>query len=98
MTAYVIFTREEEVKDADALAEYQRRNRESAGAHDITPLVVYGNVEALEGDQPDGVIVLAFPSVEQAKAWYYSEDYQAAKPFRDKAARYRGFIVEGIGS
>jgi len=96
VTAYIIFTREEPIKDQEALAEYQRRNRESAGSHDLTPLVVYGDVEALEGEEPDGVIVLAFPSLEEAKAWYYSDEYQAAKPFREKAARYRGFIVEGL--
>ena len=96
MTVYMIFTREEPVRDTAAMAEYQRLNRESAGSHKIKPLVVYGAVEAVEGKAPDGVIVLEFPTVEDAKAWYNSPHYQAALPYRLKAADYRAIIVQGV--
>ena len=96
MPAYMILTREEPLRDAEAMAEYQRRNRESAGKHTLKPLVVYGKIEALEGEAPDGVVVLQFPTVADAKAWYNSADYQAVLPYRLKAAKHRAFIVEGL--
>ena len=62
----------------------------------LTPLVVYGALEALEGDAPDGVVILRFPTVEDARAWYNSPAYQAAVAYRKKGADYRAFIVEGL--
>lgn len=96
MPAYMIFMREEPVRDPAAMAEYMRLNRENTGDFALKPLVVYGATEAVEGKAPDGVIVLEFPSVDHAKAWYGSPGYQAALPHRMKAADYRAFIVEGL--
>lgn len=98
MTAYMLLIRDDPVRDPEAMAEYQRMNRENKeqfGAV-MTPLVVYGAVEALEGPKPDGVLVLQFPTVEDAKAWYESPAYQAALPYRKKAADYRAMIVQGL--
>ena len=96
MPAYIIVLREGPVRDADAMAHYQSRSRESGSGHNLTPRVVYGAVEALEGVAPDGVVVLEFPTVKEAKAWYDSAAYQEALPFRLKAADWRAFIVEGL--
>ena len=96
MPAYMIFIREEPVHDPASMTEYQRINRENAGSFKIKPLVVYGETEAVEGKAPDGTIVLEFPSVAAAKEWYDNPAYQAALPFRLKAADYRAFIVEGF--
>lgn len=97
MTAYMIFMREEPVRDPAAMAEYQRMNRANTdGGIKPTPLVVYGAIEAVEGKAPDGVIMLQFPTVEDAKAWYNSPGYQAAIPLRMQAADYRAIIVQGL--
>lgn len=96
MPAYVIFIREEPVRDPDAMAEYRRINRQNVGDFKLKPLVVYGATEAVEGKAPDGVIVLEFPTVEDAKAWYNSPGYQAAVPHRLRAANYRAIIVQGV--
>ena len=95
MPAYMIFIREEPIRDAAEMAEYQRLNRENMGRFKLKPLVVYGATQAVEGKAPDGIIILEFPSVEDAKAWYHSPAYQAALPHRMKAADYRAMIVEG---
>jgi uncharacterized protein (DUF1330 family) len=58
--------------------------------------VVYGAQTPLEGEAPDGVVILKFDSTEDAKAWYYSPAYQEAVVHRLKAADYRGVIVEGL--
>lgn len=96
MPAYIIFIREAPVRDADALAEYRRLNRQNPGDFKLKPLVVYGASETVEGKAPDGIVVLEFPSIEEAKAWYNSPGYQAAVPYRLKAADYRAVIVQGV--
>lgn len=96
MPAYMIFIREEPVRDPEAMAEYRRINRQNVGDFKLKPLVVYGATEAVEGKAPDGVIVLEFPTVEDAKAWYNSPGYQAAVPHRLRAADYRAIIVQGV--
>ena len=53
-------------------------------------------METLEGEAPDGVVMLEFPTVEDAKAWYFSPGYQAAAQHRKKGAHYRVILVEGI--
>ena len=96
MPAYLIVLRESPIRDADALAEYQRRSRELTGDFKLKPLVVYGAKDVLQGAAPDGVVVLEFPNFEQAKAWYNSPGYQAILPYRLKSADYRDFIVDGF--
>ena len=96
MPVYMLFIRDEPVRDAAEMAEYQRLNRENKGDFKIKPLVVYGATEAVEGKAPDGMVMVEFPTVEDAKAWYNSPGYQAALPHRKKAADYRAFIVQGL--
>ncbi|MDE2404760.1 MAG: DUF1330 domain-containing protein [Sphingomonadales bacterium] len=101
MPAYLIVYRETPVTDPEAIAEYSRRNRENAATSQTQfaalPRVVYGKVEALEGAAPDGVVMLEFPTIEAARGWYESDAYQQAIPFREKAAKWRVVLVEGLG-
>ena len=92
----MLFLREGAVHDSLAMAEYQRVNREYLADFKMKPLVVYGATEALEGEAPDGIVLLEFPTVEDAKAWYNSPGYQAAVPHRMQAADYRAINVEGL--
>ena len=97
MTAYVVLFREGPVKDPEEMKEYQRIGRaRTTTTVAFTPLVVYGAQTPLEGEAPDGVVVLKFDSVEDAKTWYYDPAYQEAVVHRLKAADYRGVIVEGF--
>jgi uncharacterized protein (DUF1330 family) len=100
MSAYIIVYRETPIRDEAAIAKYSQRNHANAAAWrenmGIEPLVAYGAIEALEGNAPDGVVVLRFPTVEQARAWYESPEYQEAIPFRKQAAEWRVVLVEGV--
>lgn len=96
MPAYLFAIRKEPVKDPDAMAEYQRRTREIKTTFDLIPRVVYGEIQSLEGNTPDGVILLEFPTIEEARAWYENSEYQDAVPFRQQAADYDMFIVQGV--
>lgn len=101
MTAFVIVYRKTAITDTAAIAEYSRRNQENVvtwrEAHGIKPVVVYGKSEAPEGENPDGIVLLEFPTVEAARGWYNSPEYQAAIPFREQAAQWQVVIVDGIG-
>lgn len=96
MPAYVIFLRESPVHDPAAMAIYSGGSRDRPRDPKLKPLAVYGALEALEGQSPDGVVILEFPTVEDARNWYYSPAYQAAAEHRKKAADYRAVIVQGL--
>jgi uncharacterized protein (DUF1330 family) len=95
MAAYVIMVRDK-LTDAEAFATYGRMAREARGDPPPKPLAFYGPHETLEGLEAEGVVVLEFPTVEAAKAWYESPAYQAAKAYRLKGAEYRVILVQGV--
>jgi uncharacterized protein (DUF1330 family) len=60
-------------------------------------LVRGGATVAIDGEAPKArVIVTAFDSLEQAKAFFASSPYQDARKIGDKYATFQGFVVEGI--
>jgi uncharacterized protein (DUF1330 family) len=90
---YVVFIREGEITDHEAMAAY--RNGAGGNDPDMKVHTVYGAMETIEGEAADGIVILEFPSVQRARDWYYGEYNEKAK-LRQKAAPYRGFIVEGF--
>lgn len=96
MPAYVIFIKNS-TKDADELKTYSQKAGAARGDHKITPLAYYGPLEVLEGDPAEGVVLIQFPDVAQARAWYDSPAYQDAKAHRLKGADYRVILAEGLG-
>lgn len=95
MAAYVIFIREGEVVDQAAMDAYRDANTTGPRDPGMKVLAVYGAMETIEGEPADGMVILEFPDVASARAWYYGEYNERAK-LRQQAAPYRGFIVEGI--
>lgn len=95
MTAYVILIREK-LRDAEAMARYAEAAKSARGDYKLTPLAFYGAHEVTEGASADGVVILAFPTMAEAKAWYESPEYTAAKVHRFQAADYRVLFVEGL--
>jgi uncharacterized protein (DUF1330 family) len=95
MAAYVIFVREGEVVDLEAMAAYRNSNTAGPPDPDMKALTVYGEMETIEGEAADGIVILEFPDFERARSWYYGEYNERAK-LRQKAAPYRGFIVQGM--
>jgi len=59
-------------------------------------LIRGGKTQALEGEPPKAIVVIAFDSAEKAREWYASPAYQAIKPLRQSAAKSRIFIAEGL--
>lgn len=96
MPVYVVFLREKPIHDPAEMDRYLSSGRERPLDPKMKPLVVYGALESLEGAPPDGVAMLEFPTLEDAKNWYYSPEYQAAAKHRRNAAEYRAFIIQGL--
>lgn len=95
MTAYVILIRDKMI-DAEAFAAYGAKAKLAREGHAIKPLAYYGRYEALEGPAAEGVVIMEFPTYDEAKAWYDSPAYQEALQLRLKGAEYRVLIVEGV--
>ncbi|MFZ5999810.1 MAG: DUF1330 domain-containing protein [Bacteroidota bacterium] len=56
-----------------------------------------GKTETLEGDWNTGrIVVLEFPSVERAKAWWSSDGYAPAKALRQATAYTKMIVTEGV--
>ena len=55
-----------------------------------------GKVVSLEGEPSKRVIMIVFPSLEQAQAWYDSPRYREIMPTRHRSAKSRVFIMEGV--
>jgi len=54
-----------------------------------------GKLTALEGNPPQRLVIIAFDSLEKARAWYDSPEYQPLLAIRKKTATTTMFIAEG---
>jgi uncharacterized protein (DUF1330 family) len=58
---------------------------------------VTSNIDCREGDwHPTRIVMLEFPSIEKARAWYDSQEYQEVLPIRLDANRDKMVIFEGL--
>jgi uncharacterized protein (DUF1330 family) len=95
MTAYIVFTRER-LRDPEEFATYGAKAGATLAGHDAKPLVFYGKTEVLEGAPIEGAVIVEFPTMAEARAWYESDAYKNAREHRFKSADYRAFITEGL--
>lgn len=94
MSAYVLFIKER-VKDQNEIEEYRKLVPAAMDGWDVKPLAVYGKSETLEGPESQGVVLLEFPTYEEAMGWYNSPEYRNARAHRFLGADYRVIITEG---
>ncbi len=53
--------------------------------------------DVVEGEfRPDGAVIIEFPSLERAHAWYDAPDYQELKALRQRSARSTILFVDGL--
>ena len=90
---YVILT--EAIKDPEGMKAYGRAAGAAMGGVNI--LAVDTMAETLEGTwHGDQTVVLEFESVDAARAWYESEEYQKAAKLRQAAADCNAVIISGF--
>ena len=91
-----IISEAEEFTDPAALQEYGAKVRQTLAPFDPQFVIAGGKATTLDGAPPKGIVVIRFESVQKAKAWYDSAEYQAILPLRQKGAKGRMFVVEGV--
>jgi len=95
MTAYIIL--DIEVTDPAGYDDYKKLAPPSIPLYGGKYIARGGKSETLEGDwQPKRIVLLEFPSVEQARAWLESPEYAPARALRHKYATSKAIIVEGL--
>lgn len=95
MPAYIIV--EVTVTNPDRYEDYKKLTPGTLALFGGKFIVRGGPCETLEGDwQPGRIVVLEFPNTEQARAWYNSAAYSAAKQIRMEASTGKMILVEGI--
>jgi len=84
------------VNNPELYAEYRRQVPATVEKHGGRFLVRGGATETLEGDwHPSRVIVIEFPDMAAANAWYHSQEYGPLITLRQKAATGPVIMVEG---
>lgn len=95
MAGYIIA--EIEVTDPEAFERYREMVPATIAEFGGRYVVRGGAVESLEGDwSPKRLVVLEFESLEQARAWWASETYRAARDLRQRSSIGRLIAVQGV--
>ena len=93
MAAYVVITREG-TRNAAPMEQYKQLAPASFHQHPAIFRAIHGRHEVLEGPAAEEIIILEFPSYEEAKACYQSPEYRAASEHRCQTGDYRFIITE----
>ena len=93
MTAYVIIIRNKTVEPKHFEKYFELAPR--APAEKASFVAKNSEFEVLEGPPAETAVILSFPSMAEARAWYRSEEYQEAVAHRLKAADYRTLLIDG---
>ena len=94
MKAYIIV--DVVITDAQRYEEYKKLTPASLEPFEGKFVVRGGRCETLEGPwDPGRIVVVEFPSIDKAKAWWSSSGYAPAKALRQSAAVTRMIVVEG---
>ena len=95
MPAYVVT--DVTVLDPDKFEEYRKTAGPTSAEFGGKYLVRGGKLEALEGQwAPTRFVIIEFPSVEKAKAWWNSQSYAGPKAIRQACAKSNFIVVEGM--
>jgi uncharacterized protein (DUF1330 family) len=94
--ARAFFIGQFEIHDPQGYAAYRAQTAATLADFGGRFVVRGGRLQVFEGEAPlSRVVVIEFPSFDQAKAWYDSAAYQKLIPIRQKSASGRSFLVEG---
>ena len=94
MNAYVIANID--VQDPTRYADYIKLTPGTIAPFGGRFIARGGRSERLEGDTPvNRLVVLEFPTYEQARAWYESDGYRVAMVIRQSASKGSLMVVEG---
>jgi uncharacterized protein (DUF1330 family) len=86
----------QEIKDAAKMDDYRSRVAPTVEKFGGRFLIRGGRFEVVEGTyQPARLAMLEFPTMDQARRWYDSEEYRELKQMRLAATVSNGFFMTG---
>jgi uncharacterized protein (DUF1330 family) len=95
MSAYVI--PDVEILNPDLIRHYRALAQESTMQYGGRYLARGGTIDAVEGGwAPKNIVIVEFPSMAQARAWYRSPEYAAALKIRQHALDRKLIFVDGV--
>jgi len=94
-TGPAIYVSEFEVTDAEGMKPYSAGVDATFAPYGGRYIVRGGEVISREGAPSKRIVMIEFPSMAQAQAWYDSPTYAALRPVRQKASTARVYIVQG---
>ena len=95
MPAYLIV--DITVKDSTAYDEYKKLAPSSIARYGGRYVARGGATEVLEGTwTPSRLVILEFPTTDQARAWWSSPEYAEAKLMRQRSSTTNMVLVEGL--
>lgn len=97
MTAYAVahLTEPPEVLPEEALV-YMERVQATLDPFGGRFLVHGGPVEIREGTWPGALVLIEFPDLASARAWYESDTYSTLKPLRTRNVPGHAILVDGV--
>ena len=95
VAAYVIA--DVDVRDPARYEDYRRLVLPTITAYGGRFLARGGTVDVLEGPwRPSRLVIVEFPSVERARAWWSSPEYAGAKALRQATSQGSLVVIEGV--
>jgi uncharacterized protein (DUF1330 family) len=97
MPAYMVITREK-TRDTAELEQYKKPAPPSFEEHPAIFRAIHCRTEVLEGSAAEDIVILEFPTYEDAKSCYQGSAYQAASKHRCQGGDYRFILTEDISA
>ena len=95
MAAYVIV--EIDIVDPTGYEEYKKQAAATVHKYGGKYIVRGGKTEVLEGDwKPKRIVILEFESMQRAKEWVNCEEYREPRKMRQRTAKTKMILVEGV--
>ena len=95
MAAYVIA--DIDVTDPVTYEDYKKLTPALIAAYGGKFVARGGTAEVLEGEwSPHRIVILEFESIDQARKWYHSPEYEKPKALRQSASRGSMIVVDGV--
>ena len=95
MAAYLIV--QVEITDPDTFEEYKKQVPATLAAYGGEYIVRGGEIDVLEGEWPiPRLVIIRFESMEQARKWYRSPEYEGPHKLREASARANIVLVDGV--
>jgi len=87
-----------EIANPDGYREYMRHTPRLINQFGGRFIVRGGESEMLEGDAMPRVVVIEFPSLDQARTFYHSPEYARARKLREGAGIVRLLAIDGYST